>query len=515
MNVDWNTKKNDNAFNPGANSRAPVDKPGHPVVAHNRDEDWNSSSFVEVDSESIHSTTLCGRLEKNRSQTNNESGSKGFRIFSDNKAVKTSGLDNSHTPVPLVSYSTVIVDHEDDFKVEEVAQNVSSYTNSKKRDDNCQMLDGVVILELQEEFDNQSADNCVNDPNQQGTNLEAENLDSTTQLQDQKINQREDSNVRKDTAPLDVPTDDVIDPIQQRFVPESLSCQLGIEPRSPHMLHDLTNTEVYGIFNNHEIKENLLSSFNKELENGFSAIFPTNDFGAKPTVLTNTHEKEEDNAEIQLNDEIENRGDDFKPSSDDKAAIGDQMSGFEEEISQSITRSIQENSKFKDVESKLDSLAQLFSTGITNLKEEVLTAHKHSDNLKSIVKPVFVHSGIGTKHYQVYCNNCGAMEFTGKRYKCLECLDFDLCEACEASGCHPHVMLRIMAAQQPKKFDNLVSYHLISKKVESQTDDQVKESFLRSISGNQYPEMLIKQVLLNNKNLGCEAFIIEMLKIFG
>ena len=54
------------------------------------------------------------------------------------------------------------------------------------------------------------------------------------------------------------------------------------------------------------------------------------------------------------------------------------------------------------------------------------------------------HSGILTKHRSlslssllylgISCDSCGKNAFPGKRYKCLTCYDFDLCQDCYEGG---------------------------------------------------------------------------------
>ncbi|KAL9633967.1 MAG: hypothetical protein Q9164_004381, partial [Protoblastenia rupestris] len=50
----------------------------------------------------------------------------------------------------------------------------------------------------------------------------------------------------------------------------------------------------------------------------------------------------------------------------------------------------------------------------------------------------FVHRGIT-------CNSCGAYPIKGIRYRCANCTDFDLCEACESSQTHPktHIFYKV------------------------------------------------------------------------
>lgn len=45
----------------------------------------------------------------------------------------------------------------------------------------------------------------------------------------------------------------------------------------------------------------------------------------------------------------------------------------------------------------------------------------------------------------ITCNKCGVSPIRGIRYKCANCVDFDLCEMCESNNNHAttHVFLKI------------------------------------------------------------------------
>lgn len=60
---------------------------------------------------------------------------------------------------------------------------------------------------------------------------------------------------------------------------------------------------------------------------------------------------------------------------------------------------------------------------------------------------VFMHN---LEHAGVSCDVCNG-DIKGFRYKCLECVDFDLCSTCERRGNHPgHVMMRIAFPEQTR-----------------------------------------------------------------
>jgi hypothetical protein len=51
----------------------------------------------------------------------------------------------------------------------------------------------------------------------------------------------------------------------------------------------------------------------------------------------------------------------------------------------------------------------------------------------------------GYVHRGITCNNCNSSPIRGIRYKCGNCVDYDLCENCESFECHykTHVFIKI------------------------------------------------------------------------
>lgn len=58
---------------------------------------------------------------------------------------------------------------------------------------------------------------------------------------------------------------------------------------------------------------------------------------------------------------------------------------------------------------------------------------------------------INIKHKGITCDSCGVMDFKGRRFKCLVCQDFDLCEYCEEKELHEHPMMRLVNKSRTQK----------------------------------------------------------------
>lgn len=184
-------------------------------------------------------------------------------------------------------------------------------------------------------------------------------------------------------------------------------------------------------------------------------------------------------------------------------------------VSEHLARSIQENSKFNEVEEKLENISKLFADQLNNLKEEFSNTNIPESKTAQLNLSLYQPSGVQTKHFNIYCDNCQKREFIGKRYKCMECWNFDLCEICEGITSHPHPMVRIIVPDTKRNFTGLNKLYNIRCDMKNRVDDEIMDKFIRNITGNQYADGLYQHLLKTHKHLGVENFILEMTKIFG
>ena len=52
---------------------------------------------------------------------------------------------------------------------------------------------------------------------------------------------------------------------------------------------------------------------------------------------------------------------------------------------------------------------------------------------------------VGSVHLSITCDGCSCCPVLGQRFKCSECDDFDLCEACYTTTTHGHDFILISA----------------------------------------------------------------------
>lgn len=54
-------------------------------------------------------------------------------------------------------------------------------------------------------------------------------------------------------------------------------------------------------------------------------------------------------------------------------------------------------------------------------------------------------------HLGYTCDGCGMAPITGIRYRCITCVDYNFCEACESSAVHPHPFVKLTSSEPEDK----------------------------------------------------------------
>lgn len=100
-------------------------------------------------------------------------------------------------------------------------------------------------------------------------------------------------------------------------------------------------------------------------------------------------------------------------------------------------------------------------------------------------KPSSNKVSVQTVHMGVTCNKCKKSNFVGKRYKCLVCEDFDVCQDCEESHVHGHPMIRMIN----NSFNNSEVNNFLENMKESPNTKKVFNKLIPSNNNQQLNEL--------------------------
>lgn len=126
---------------------------------------------------------------------------------------------------------------------------------------------------------------------------------------------------------------------------------------------------------------------------------------------------------------------DKKYSINNEASINFTGQKKQDEMEDQITRLLK--LKMKELEDNLTE--ELYSNLKNEISKSKIIQNNESNNIEgnNKSKPI---------HYGIVCNKCGKRDIEGKRYKCAQCANFNLCEKCENNYIHDmkHIMIRIL-----------------------------------------------------------------------
>lgn len=137
---------------------------------------------------------------------------------------------------------------------------------------------------------------------------------------------------------------------------------------------------------------------------------------------------------------------------------------------------------FIAIENQLSELQSLLISKIekANIGLEEVTKTKPAPPV------VVVKSGLDTCHAFIHCSSCHSSPIIGKRYACIQCPDFNLCEECHVlTQQHPHQM--VVLAEADTKVSEINSIYSVLSRVNANPDDncvQVKMDILKLFTGS-------------------------------
>ena len=181
---------------------------------------------------------------------------------------------------------------------------------------------------------------------------------------------------------------------------------------------------------------------------------------------------------------------------------------------------------YKEVEEKYskiyeEKIKQIYDTAMNNSK--VLYNNIMSQNQKEFEaeekkrneimnSKILIQSNLSklsqcsTVHTNIACNECKMSPIVGYRYKCLECLDYNLCENCEKTVEHEHNFIKYVNEQ--KNFvganNNIYSYACLSSNLSVSTYEGTPSAKLNIILKNngskKWTNDTLLTILSNGKN---------------
>ena len=190
---------------------------------------------------------------------------------------------------------------------------------------------------------------------------------------------------------------------------------------------------------------------------------------------------------------------------------------------------IQSDLDKKLAESNIKTLNECLneSAVLLQLKEKINTIKQQTEKMFSEMKNELVktkrkNSGIVSRdidsnyvHLYVCCNNCGLNPINGKRYKCVICKNFDLCEVCEENNFHSHhPMIRINETVKPgpyyQELADLIKLGLNDLK----SNDQImKKRILKGIFGDKITDDAIDVIMKSRLKKNVEELINEFYRL--
>lgn len=88
------------------------------------------------------------------------------------------------------------------------------------------------------------------------------------------------------------------------------------------------------------------------------------------------------------------------------------------------------------------NLSGLYQTSDLLFNKNILDIRKEFKGIKDNIKVINIKLGIqvppATQHLGIKCNQCNQVNFTGIRYKCFTCNNFNVCNKCEKSLSFTH-----------------------------------------------------------------------------
>lgn len=179
----------------------------------------------------------------------------------------------------------------------------------------------------------------------------------------------------------------------------------------------------------------------------------------------------------------------------------------------SITQSefnqmINENQTVKKLDTSICELGTEMQNTLGELRANLRSAHIISDEKTKRCKNTNIHRS-------VKCSFCRSEPIIGKRFVCLVCPDFELCQICEKRNNHIHPMLRLAERTNFKTIETIKKRTVTKAMLEKISEHKLRKVTLKFFAGSNYGETFYEQFLAKNKQLDFNNFFQKVAQIFG
>lgn len=162
-----------------------------------------------------------------------------------------------------------------------------------------------------------------------------------------------------------------------------------------------------------------------------------------------------------------------------------------------------------DLKKKVESIRQIMEQSLVDMKGELVrTKRKNSGIVSREIDSAYVHN-------KVICSNCGLNPINGKRFKCIVCKNFELCEVCEENNFHSHhPMMRLAeSVKGPAYYDELAQLIKMAMGNLRVNDLFLKKKLIKGVFGDHVTSETI-DVMLNAKvKCTAEDLLLEFHKL--
>ena len=136
---------------------------------------------------------------------------------------------------------------------------------------------------------------------------------------------------------------------------------------------------------------------------------------------------------------------------------------------------------------------QLIDNNMTNQPEKVPnnTVTPPKNACIALTSQIVVHT-------DAECDHCGIYPLTGRRFMCLRCHDYDLCEECGLKNVHGHEMIQLQKPVTSQELSSLLEGFIQRLKDPSPNNKQQPGNYLKATDEHAEAEMKPERLSVNN-----------------